>query len=136
MSTKSILLIEDDPLLIDIYTTKLKEVGFKVEVATDGEDGLRKANSVLLEPIMDLEVVTPPDYLSQVIGDLNSRRSKIVSITERKSIKVVRTEAPLREVFNYADILRNLTQGRGSYTMEPYYYDQVPADILVKILGI
>ena len=85
---------------------------------------------------MDLEVVTPIEYLSQVIADLNTRRAKITSIAERKNVKTVRSEVPLREVFDYADTLRNLTQGRASYTIEPFYYDKVPNDVLIKILGI
>lgn len=111
------------------------EVAFKIAAEIAFKDGLRRAGSVLLEPIMDLEVVIPLEYLSQVIADLNTRRAKIVSISDRKNVKVVKADAPLREVFNYADVLRNLTQGRGSYTIEPLYYDKVPEEVLIKILG-
>ncbi|MCM8773569.1 MAG: elongation factor G [Candidatus Omnitrophica bacterium] len=111
------------------------ELSFKIAGEIAFKEGLKKAGSILLEPIMDLEVITPEEYLSQVIADLNTRRAKITAISEKKNIKIVKSEVPLREVFNYADILRNLTQGRGSYTIEPYYYEQVPQDILVKILG-
>ncbi len=112
------------------------EMSFKIAAEIAFQDGLRKGSSVLLEPIMDLEVMVPVDYLSQVIADLNTRRAKISSISDRKNLKVVRAEVPLREVFNYADILRNLTQGRGSYTIEPFYYNQVPPDIVAHILGV
>ena len=112
------------------------ELSFKIAAEIAFKDGLKKAGPVLLEPIMDLEVVTPIEYLSQVIADLNTRRAKITSIAERKNVKTVRSEVPLREVFDYADTLRNLTQGRASYTIEPFYYDKVPNDVLIKILGI
>ena len=84
---------------------------------------------------MDLEVVSPTEYVSQVIGDLNSRRAKISAIRERKNLRIVRADVPLAEVFNYADALRNLTQGRASYTIEPSYYEKVPEELLLKILG-
>ncbi len=111
------------------------ELAFKIAAEIAFKEGLRKASSILLEPIMDLEVITPLEYLSQVIADLNVRRAKIVSISDRRNVKTVRAEVPLREVFNYADILRNLTQGRASYTIEPFYYEEVPYEILIKILG-
>jgi elongation factor G len=112
------------------------ELAFKVAGEIAVKEGLRKAKSVLLEPIMDLEVVSPTEYVSQVIGDLNSRRAKISSIRERKNLRIVKAEVPLAEVFNYADALRNLTQGRASYTIEPSYYEKVPDELLGKILGI
>lgn len=111
------------------------ELAFKIAAEKAFREGLTKAGSILLEPIMKLEVITPSEYLSQVIADLNSRRAKITSIEERKNIKVVKSEVPLAEVFDYADILRNLTQGRGSYTIEPLYYEKVPEDLVIKILG-
>jgi len=110
-------------------------IAFKIAAEKAFKEGLMKAGSILLEPIMRLEVITPPDYLSQVIADLNSRRAKITSIEERKNIKVVKSEVPLAEIFDYADILRNLTQGRASYTIEPLYYEKVPEDLVMKILG-
>jgi elongation factor G len=85
---------------------------------------------------MNLEVIVPNDYLSQVIGDLNSRRAKIGGVTDKKNLRIVKAEVPLSEVFNYADILRNLTQGRASYTIEPSYYDKIPVELMTKILGI
>jgi elongation factor G len=112
------------------------DFAFKVAAELGFKEGLRKGNSIILEPIMDLEVVTPNEYLSQVIADLNSRRANISSISERKNLKIVRAFVPLAEVFNYADILRNLTQGRASYTIEPSFYEKVPDELLTKILGI
>lgn len=112
------------------------ELAFKVATEIALKDGLRKANSVLLEPIMILEVIVPAEYVSQVIGDINARRGKILAITDKKNLKILKADIPLSEVFNYADILRNLTQGRGSYIIEPSYYDKVPVELLAKILGL
>lgn len=112
------------------------ELAFKVAGEIGIKEGLRKAKSVVLEPVMDLEVVIPEEYVSQVIGDLNSRRAKISSIQERKNLRITRADIPLAEVFNYADALRNLTQGRASYTIEPSYYEKVPEELLSKILGV
>ncbi|NQT28430.1 MAG: elongation factor G [Candidatus Omnitrophica bacterium] len=112
------------------------ELAFKVAGEIGIKEGLRKAKPVVLEPVMDLEVVTPTEYVSQVIGDLNSRRGKISSIRERKNLRIARADVPLSGVFNYADALRSLTQGRASYTIEPSYYERVPEELLSKILGI
>jgi len=112
------------------------ELAFKVAGEIAIKEGLRKAGPVILEPIMDLEVVVPSEYASQVIGDLNSRRAKISAIKERKNLRMISADVPLSEVFNYADNLRNLTQGRASYTIEPSYYEKVPGELLAKILGV
>ncbi len=112
------------------------ELAFKVAGEIAVKEGLRKAKSVVLEPVMDLEVVTPTEYVSQVIGDLNTRRAKIAAIRERKNLRIARADVPLSEVFNYADALRNLTQGRASYTIEPSYYEKVPDELLSRILGV
>ena len=112
------------------------ELSFKIAAEMAVKEGLRKGRSVLLEPIMGLEVMTPEQHLSQVIADLNTKRAKINNISERKNIKIIRSEVPLSEVFNYADILRNLTQGRASYTIEPFYYEKVPSELMVKIIGL
>jgi len=112
------------------------ELAFEMAANIGFSDGLKRASSVLLEPIMKLEVIVPLDYLSPVIGDLNSRRAKIFSIDDRTNVKLIKADAPLREMFGYADILRNITQGRGVYSMEPSYYDKVPEEMTSKILGI
>jgi len=112
------------------------ELAFKVAAEIGIKDGLKKAKSVLLEPIMNLEVVVASEYASQVIGDLNSRRARISAIQERKNLRIIKAEVPLVEVFNYADILRGLTQGRASYIIEPLYYERVPEEVLIKIVGV
>ncbi|MFA5276488.1 MAG: elongation factor G, partial [Candidatus Omnitrophota bacterium] len=112
------------------------ELAFKIAAEMAVKDGLRKAAPTILEPIMELEDLTPNEYLSQVIGDLNTRRAKILSVSERKNLRIVIAEVPLSEAFNYADVLRNLTQGRASYTIEPSYYERVPDNLVAKILGV
>ncbi len=111
------------------------ELAFKMAAAIAFNEGLRKGHSILLEPIMDKEVVVPEEYMGQVIGDLNSRRAKIISLAQRANVRIIKAYVPLAEVFNYATVLRSLTQGRASYTMEPSYYAEVPSHIAEKIIG-
>ena len=111
------------------------ELAFKMAASIGFNDGLRAARSVLLEPIMDAEVIVPEEYMGQVIGDLSSRRSKIVSLAQRHNLRTIRANVPLAEVFNYATTLRSLTQGRASYTMEPSFYAEVPSHIAEKIIS-
>jgi elongation factor G len=110
------------------------DIAFHMAASLALTDGLRNANSILLEPIMDLEVIVPEQYLGDIIGDLNSRRVKIVSISERGNVKVVRGNAPLAEMFGYATVSRSLSQGRATYTMEPSFYQEVPKYIAEKII--
>ncbi|MDD4939095.1 MAG: elongation factor G [Candidatus Omnitrophica bacterium] len=110
------------------------EMAFQMAAAIAFNDGLKKANPILLEPIMDMEVVVPEEYMGQVIGDLNSRRAKITSLAVRANVRVIRAYVPLAEIFNYATVLRSLTQGRASYTMEPSFYSEVPSHIAEKII--
>jgi len=111
------------------------ELAFQMAGSIAFSEGLRKAKSILLEPIMDVEVDVPEEYLGQVIADLNTRRAKIIAIQKRANIKAVRVNVPLAEIFNYATALRSLTQGRASYTMEPSFYAEVPSHIMEKIVG-
>jgi len=111
------------------------ELSFQMAGSIAFNEGLRKAGSILLEPIMDMELLVPQEYMGQVIGDLNSRRAKIISILTRSNIRTIKAYVPLGEVFNYATILRSLTQGRASYTMEPSYYTEVPSHIAEKIIA-
>jgi elongation factor G len=111
------------------------EMSFQMAAAIAFTDGLKKANSILLEPIMDMEIVVPEEYMGTVIGDLNSRRAKIISLSSRANVRVIRAYVPLAEIFNYATALRSLTQGRASYTMEPSFYAEVPSHIAEKIVS-
>jgi len=110
------------------------DIAFKMAGSIALQDGLKKASCVLMEPIMDLEVTTPEEYLGDVLGDLNSRRAKIESMEQRANSKIVRAYAPLANMFGYATAIRSLTQGRATYTMEPSFYQEVPKNIAEKIV--
>ncbi|HAJ57404.1 MAG TPA: elongation factor G [Candidatus Omnitrophica bacterium] len=112
------------------------EIAFQMAASIAFQDGLRKGVSFLLEPIMDIEIVVPEEFMGTVIGDFNSRRGKLVSMGQRGNVRVLRGHVPLAEVFDYANIIRSLTQGRASFTMEPFCYQEVPRDIANKILGL
>ncbi|MCA9773415.1 MAG: elongation factor G, partial [Myxococcales bacterium] len=88
---------------------------------------------VLLEPIMSVEVITPDEYLGDVIGDINSRRGKIGGMEMKSGFQVVSAEVPLAEMFGYATAIRSKTQGRASYTMEFHHYASVPASIAEQV---
>ncbi|GIX42816.1 MAG: hypothetical protein KatS3mg129_2549 [Leptospiraceae bacterium] len=111
------------------------EMAFKVAASMAFKDACKKANPVLLEPIMDVEVVTPEDYMGDVVGDLNRRRGRILSMDQRGNARVVKAEVPLAEMFGYATDLRSFTQGRASYTMKFKHYEQVPANIANEIIA-
>ena len=109
------------------------EISFKVAGSIAFKEGARKAKPVLLEPIMDVEVVTPEEYLGDVMGDLNSRRGKIEGFSARKDAQVIKAHVPLSEMFGYATILRSMTQGRAIYTMQFAIYHEVPKSIADEI---
>jgi elongation factor G len=97
------------------------------------KNAARQAKPVLLEPIMEVEVVTPEDYMGDVIGDLSSRRGKVEGMEQRGTSHVVRAQVPLGEMFGYATDLRSRTQGRATYTMQFDSYQQVPQSIAEEI---
>ncbi len=111
------------------------ELAFKMAARMGFQEGLKRAKSVLLEPIMDLEIFTPNEYLGDVIGDISSRRGEIKNMIDRANIKLIRAFAPLSELFGYATIIRSLTQGRATFVMQPSHYDVVPKNIAEKIIG-
>jgi elongation factor G len=98
------------------------------------KEGARKADPVILEPIMEVEVVTPEEYMGDVMGDLNSRRGKITGMTPRKDAQVIRSLVPLSEMFGYSTVLRSMTQGRAIYTMELSHYDETPRSVSDQIV--
>ena len=110
------------------------EMAFKIAGSMAFQAGAKKADPVILEPIMGVEVVTPEDYLGEVMGDLNSRRGKIEGINPRKDAQVVRAMVPLSEMFGYATQLRSMTQGRALYTMQFDHYDETPKSISEQII--
>ncbi len=102
------------------------EMAFKIAGSMAIKDGIRKASPVLLEPVMDVEVVTPQDYMGDILGDLSSRRGKIGGMTDRGDAQVIGASVPLGEMFGYATALRSLSQGRAVYTMQFAHYERVP----------
>ncbi|HIP42989.1 MAG TPA: elongation factor G [Aquifex aeolicus] len=111
------------------------DIAFQVAGALAFKDAAKKAEPVLLEPIMEVEVETPEEYVGDVIGDLNSRRGKIMGMENKGNITVIKAHVPLAEMFGYATTLRSLTQGRGTFIMRFSHYDEVPQQIAEKIIG-
>ncbi len=111
------------------------EMAFKVAGSIAFQEGAKKANPVLLEPIFSIEIVVPEEYLGDVIGDLNSRRGKISGILPRKDAQVVNGTVPLGEMFGYATELRSITQGRAIYTMQFSHYEKVPDSLAEEIIA-
>ena len=110
------------------------EMAFKIAGSMALKKGVRQAKPVLLEPIMAVEVVTPEDYMGDVIGDLSSRRGRVEGMEQRGTSHVVRCQVPLAEMFGYATDLRSRTQGRATYTMQFDSYQQVPGSIAEEII--
>jgi elongation factor G len=110
------------------------EMAFKIAGSMAFKDACKKANPVILEPIMKTEVVVPEEYMGDVIGDLNSRRGRIASMEAKNKVQHIKANVPLAEMFGYSTSLRSLTQGRGNYSMEPSHYEEVPKQIADKIL--
>jgi elongation factor G len=110
------------------------EIAFKIAGSMALKDGAKKAGGVLLEPIMDVEVVTPEEFMGDVIGNLNSRRGNIKAVTTRAGARVISARVPLSEMFGYATDLRSLTQGRATYTMHFSSYQEVPFNLAEELL--
>jgi len=110
------------------------DIAFRMAAKIGFDEGLKNGGSILLEPIMDLEVEVPEKYMGDVIGDLNSRRVRISAINDRHNLKVIRGFAPLNEMFGYSTTVRSLTQGRATHTMEPSFFHEVPRNISEKIV--
>ena len=111
------------------------EMAFKIAGSMAFKDAAKKANPVLLEPIMKVVVITPEDYMGDVIGDLNSRRGEIQGFEDRTGVKQINARVPLAEMFGYATDLRSKTQGRGQYVMEPDGYKEIPKSISEQIVS-
>jgi len=110
------------------------DMAFRIAAAQAFREGMKKADPVLLEPIMKVEVVVPEEYMGDVMGDLNARRGRIEGMELRGNAQVIRAYVPLAEMFGYATDLRSKTQGRGTYTMQFDHYEEVPKNIADKIL--
>lgn len=109
------------------------EMAFKIAASMAFKEGCKQAKSVLLEPIMKVEITVPEEYMGDVIGDINARRGRMEGMEAVSGNQVVRGFIPLSEMFGYATDLRSKTQGRGTYSMEPSHYDEVPKSILEEI---
>ncbi|MCG3176441.1 MAG: Elongation factor G [Candidatus Omnitrophica bacterium] len=110
------------------------ELAFKMAGIYAFKDGMRNANAILLEPIMDIETTTPEEFMGDVIGDLSSRRCKIESMNQKGNLKAIRGFVPLSEMFGYATAVRSLSQGRATFVMQPSHYEEVPKAIAEKII--
>ena len=111
------------------------EMAFKIAGSMALKDGLEKAKSVLLEPVMKVEIVTPDDYFGDLMGNVTARRGIIQGTDDRNGVKVIDAHIPLAEMFGYATDLRSRTQGRGNYTMQFSHYSEVPKSVAEKIMG-
>jgi len=111
------------------------EIAFKIAGSMAFKEAAKKAGVVLLEPIMEVEVETPDDYVGDVIGDLNSRRGKIMGMENKGVITSIKAHVPLSEMFGYATNLRSLTQGRGTFIMKFSHYSEAPQSITEKVVG-
>jgi elongation factor G len=111
------------------------EAAFKIAGSIAFQGAVKKANLVLLEPIMKIEVVVPERFLGDVTGDLSSKRARIEEMGERVSLKIVDAMVPLAEMFGYATKLRSMTEGRGTFTMEFDHYEEVPKNVAEQIIG-
>jgi elongation factor G len=109
------------------------EVAFKIAAAMAFKDATRKADPILLEPIMKVEVTVPEEFMGDIIGDLSSRRGQIQESEQRGNARVVKALVPLAEMFGYATNVRSMTQGRASFAMEPSHYQEVPSNIAESI---
>ena len=111
------------------------DIAFQIAGSIAFKEAMKKADPVLLEPIMEVEVETPDEYVGDVIGDLNSRRGKIMGMENKGVITVVKAYVPLAEMFGYATTLRSLTQGRGTFIMKFSHYEEVPQHVAEQIIG-
>ncbi|AKX97948.1 elongation factor G [Neomoorella thermoacetica] len=111
------------------------EMAFKIAGSLAFKDAAKKAQPVLLEPVMRVEVVVPDEYMGDVIGDLNSRRGRVEGMEPRAGAQVIRAHVPLAEMFGYATDLRSRTQGRGTYVMQFDHYEEVPKNIAEEIIS-
>jgi elongation factor G len=110
------------------------EIAFKLAGSFAFKEAARKAGAIMLEPVMDVEVITPEEHMGNVIGDLSSRRGRVENIEHRASSVIVHSRVPLAGMFGYATAVRSLTQGRASYSMEPDCFERVPENVLATLL--
>jgi elongation factor G len=110
------------------------EMAFKIAASMGFKKGLEMTNPTLLEPIMKIEVIVPDEYMGDIMGDLNSRRGKIIGVESKGNNQVVKASVPMAEILKYAPDLKSMTGGRGTFTVEFAHYEEVPAHISAKIV--
>jgi len=125
---------------VTLYDGSFHEVdssdfAFKIAGSMAFQDGAKRADPVLLEPIMKIEVTIPEKFLGDVIGDLNAKRGRVEKMSERAMMKVIDGRVPLAEMFGYATNLRSMTEGRGTFNMEFSHYAEVPRHIIETIVN-
>jgi elongation factor G len=111
------------------------EMAFKIAASMAFKEAMRKADPIILEPVMDVEVVTPDDFMGPVMGDLQSKRGKIEGMELRGQMQTIRSKVPLSEMFGYSTNLRSMTQGRATYTMQFAHYEETPKSIQQEIIA-
>jgi elongation factor G len=111
------------------------EMAFKIAGSMGFKEGARRANPILLEPLMSIEIITPEEFTGQVMGDLNSRRGKTTKVEYRKGTNVIAGAVPLANMFGYATDLRSMTQGRATFTLQFSRYSPVPRSVSEEILA-
>ena len=111
------------------------EMAFKIAASMAFKEGCKQAKSVILEPIMKVEITVPEEYMGDVIGDVNARRGRVEGMEGNDGMEDIHAFVPLSEMFGYATDLRSKTQGRGTYTMEPSHYEEVPKSVLDNIIS-
>ena len=117
------------------HDTDSSEIAFRVAGSLALKAAVRRAKPVLLEPVFSVEVVTPEEFMGDVIGDLNRRRGQVSGMEQRGNAQVISAHVPLAEMFGYATDVRSTTQGRATYTMQFERYEEVPPNIAEKIVG-
>ena len=116
------------------HSVDSSEIAFKIAASMAFQECMKKAKPILLEPMMEVEIVTPEEYLGSLVSDLSSRRAKVEGIETKAKVKIITAYAPLVEMFGYATSLRSISQGRATYTMQFLYYEKVPDNIAKEIL--
>ena len=119
----------------DFHDVDSSVLAFEIAARSAFREAISKAGPIILEPIMKVEVVTPEDYMGDVIGDINSRRGQIQNLEGRDIAQVITAKVPLAEMFGYSTALRSLTKGRASYSMQFECYREVPKNVQDAVVG-
>jgi elongation factor G len=111
------------------------EIAFKMAGSLGIQEGMKRGKAVLLEPVMKIEAATPDQFFGDVLSDISSRRGQVTDVDHRGHLRVITAHIPLAETFGYATVLRSLSQGRASYTMEFDHYQELPASLAEQVSG-